>query len=143
MNSRKRVLLVDDDVDFVEANRAVLEKANFAVSVAYSGEQCLKEIEREKPDVMVVDVMMERMSTGFVLSRKLKKDPDYKRIPILMLTAITERTGFHFDPATDGPEWLPVDDYAEKPLDPEELIHRINQLLGQKQPLASTQEQDG
>lgn len=143
MKNKRKVLLVDDDVDFVEANKAVLENANFEVTVAYSGEQCLKEIEREKPDVIVVDVMMERMSTGFVLSRKLKKDPDYRRIPILMLTAITERTGFHFDPATDGPEWLPVDDYAEKPLDPDDLIQRINRLLGQDRSLASTQAQDG
>ena len=132
MSGKNRVLLVDDDADFVEATKAVLESADFEVAVAYSGDECLKEVERDKPDVIVVDVMMERMSTGFVLSRKLKKDDNSRRIPILMLTAVTEKTGFRFDPKTDGPEWLPVDDYAEKPLDPSDLIRRVKKLLRQE-----------
>ena len=132
MNETKRVLLVDDDVDFLEATRAVLENAGFDVAVAHNGEECLNEVERDKPDVIVIDVMMERMSTGFVLSRKLKKEDSYKEIPILMLTGVTAKTGFRFDPKTDGPEWLPVDDYAEKPLEPADLVKRVNKLLGQE-----------
>jgi CheY-like chemotaxis protein len=131
MSEKKRVLLVDDDVDFVEATKAVLENADFEVAVAHSGDECLGEVERDKPDIIIIDVMMERMSTGFVLSRKLKKDEDCKQIPILMLTGVTAKTGFHFDPKTDGPDWLPVDDYAEKPLDPVDLVQRVKSLLGQ------------
>jgi CheY-like chemotaxis protein len=129
MNGKRKVLVVDDDADFAEATKAVLENADFEVAVAHSGEECLNEVERDKPDAIVVDVMMERMSTGFVLSRKLKKDDNYRRIPILMLTGVTKKTGFRFDPVTDGQEWLPVDDYAEKPLDPTDLVRRIEKLL--------------
>jgi DNA-binding response OmpR family regulator len=127
-----KVLIIDDDPDIVEAMKVVLESKNHQVSHAKNGEEGLKKARTEKPDLIILDVMMENMSKGFEVSRELKGDEKYKNIPILMLTAIKERTGFSFGEEAGDPAWLPVDDYCDKPLHPQELIAKVEALLKKK-----------
>ncbi|MCX8111083.1 MAG: response regulator [Syntrophorhabdaceae bacterium] len=128
MSRKTRILLVDNDVDFIDLNKAVLENNGFEVAVAYAGREVMDKVKFEQPDLIVLDLMMEKHDTGFAVARALKADPVYKNIPILMLTAVGSETGMDFSQELDG-YWMKTDDYANKPLSPEELIQRINALL--------------
>ena len=124
-----RILIVDDDVDMVEAMSVVLESRNYQVISAKSGGEGLAKARAEKPDLIILDIMMETSDKGFDVARELKKDKNYKDIPILMLTAIKDRTGLDFRKEAGDETWLPVDDYMEKPLAPEKLIAKVESLL--------------
>lgn len=124
-----RVLIIDDDPDIVESMKVILESEKFVIDVAATGKEGLKKARLKKPDVIILDVMMETGDKGFDVARDLKKDEDYKNIPILMLTALKEQRGLDFKKEAGDETWLPVDDYCDKPLKPEELISKINGLL--------------
>ncbi len=128
MSKKTKILLVDNDVDFIDLNKAVLENSGFEVAVAYAGREVMDKVKFEQPDLIVLDLMMEKHDKGFGVARALKADPVYKDIPILMLTAVGSETGMDFSQELDG-YWMKTDDYANKPLSPEELIKRINELL--------------
>ena len=128
MDRKQRILLVDDDVDFVDLNRAVLENHGFDVATAFSSREGLDKVRFEQPDLIVLDLMMEKHDSGFGFAKTLKKDPLYRTIPILMLTAVSESTGYDFSQELDG-YWMKTDDYASKPLLPDELVKRVKELL--------------
>ena len=132
MNDKVKVLIIDDDPDIVEAMKVVLESKLYQVSIAKSGDEGFKKARLEKPDMVILDVMMETNDKGFDVARLLKNDSGLKNIPILMLTAIKEKTGLGFEKEAGDPEWLPVDGYCEKPLKPDELISKVEALLGKK-----------
>ena len=127
--SAKKILIIDDDVDFVESTRVVLEAKGYKVSSAGNREAGFEKVKQISPDLILMDVMMEKMSDGFDLTRKLKSEEEYKDIPILMLTSIGEKTGFGFSDVAGDKTWLPVDDYAEKPIAPDKLIAKLEKLL--------------
>ncbi len=128
MGKKIRILLVDDDVDFIDLNKAVLENQGYEVSTAFSGREALDKMKFEKPDLVVLDLMMEKHDSGFTLAKTIKADPVYKDTPILMLTAVASETGFDFSQEMDG-YWMKTDDYASKPLLPDELVKRVADLL--------------
>ena len=127
-----KILIVDDDPDIVEAMKVVLEDKNYKVASAKSGEEGLKKVKSDKPDLIILDIMMETGDKGFDVARALKRDKNYKNIPILMLTAIKERTGLDFKNEAGDETWLPVDDYVEKPLKPDELLAKVETLLAKR-----------
>ena len=110
--------------------RIVLESKNYLVSSSKSGDDGLRKAEAEKPDLIILDVMMETISKGFEVARDLKKSQKNRDVPILMLTAIKESTGLDFKNEAGDEDWLPVDDYMEKPLKPQELLSKVESLLG-------------
>ncbi len=124
-----KILIIDDDPDIVEAMRVVLESKNYQVDDAKSGKEGLEKVRLDKPDLIILDIMMETGDKGFDVARILKKDSNFKDIPILMLTAVKERTGLDFKKEAGDEDWLPVDDYVDKPLKPEELIAKVERLL--------------
>ena len=128
MGNKTKILLVDDDVDFIDLNKAVLENQGFEVFAAFSGREAMDKVKFETPDLIVLDLMMEKHDSGFTFAKAIKADPLYKNTPILMLTAVTTETGFDFSQEMDG-YWMKTDDYASKPLLPDELVKRINDLL--------------
>lgn len=125
----KKILIIDDDLDFVTATGVLLEANGYKVSSAGNKKDGIEKIREVMPDLIIMDVIMQRMSDGFDLSRELKNDEKYKKIPILMLTAIGEKTGFSFSAVAGDKIWLPIDDYAEKPVKSEELIAKIEKLI--------------
>jgi len=133
--SKAKILLVDDDPDLVEAMRMVLEADGYECVHAASGSRALELLPREKPDLLILDVMMDDMTEGFQITYKIRKpEPGleaFAKVPILMLTAIGHRTGMKFDLSTDG-DYLPVDDFVEKPVKPQVLLEKVGALLARR-----------
>jgi CheY-like chemotaxis protein len=119
MSSAKTVLLVDDDADFVEMNRTLLQERGYVVRVAYSGRQCLEEVTARRPDLIILDMVMERPSDGFDISRELRNSAYTKAIPLVMITSVNDSIPFRVEPDRT---WLPVDTLLEKPVDPQLLL---------------------
>ncbi|MGQ9840868.1 MAG: hydrogenase maturation protease [Anaerolineae bacterium] len=129
------ILIVDDDPDMVEALRMPLEAHGYSVAHAASGRVALNMIPELRPDLIILDVMMETTTEGFQLSLALRSpDPRspyaaYRDIPILMLTSIHATTPLRFSPDQD---YLLVDVFIDKPVDPDKLIAKIAELLAKK-----------
>lgn len=128
MTGRKRILVVDDDPDFCSAIEKILRSADYDVDIAGNVKEGLGSIERKKPDLILLDVMMERYDDGFNMCYDLKHDDRYRNIPIIIITAVTEVTGLKFNPDTDG-EYLESDDYIQKPIRPNVLLDKVSKLL--------------
>lgn len=126
MSARKTVLLVDDDADFVEQNRLLLEEGGYGVRVAHSGRQCLEEVAGGRPDLIILDMMMESENEGFDLSRELRNSEYTKGIPLVMITSVNDIRPFRIEPDRT---WLPVDALIEKPVDPALLLAVVKRIL--------------
>ncbi|MDP3730393.1 MAG: response regulator [Candidatus Omnitrophota bacterium] len=124
-----KILIIDDDADMTEAMRVVLESKNHRVIIAKSGEEGMSKAMAERPELIILDVMMETTDKGFEVARELKKDDIFKNVPILMLTALKDKMGLDFKKEAGDSVWLPVEDYLEKPLKPEELISKVEHFL--------------
>lgn len=124
-----KVLIIDDDEDFIESTKVVLESKGYIICSALNKKEGLKRIEKDSPDMIIMDVMMDKMCDGFDLTREIKNNDKYKDIPILMLTAVEQKTGFKFSEAAGDDAWLPVDDFSTKPIKPEDLIAKVEKLL--------------
>ena len=130
--STPSILLVDDDPDFVEIATAILETKQYQVRSAQDPDEGLAMLEEEIPDLLILDVMMGRGAGGFVLARKIRKDSRFDQVPILMLTSMTEQTGFDIPGQRISEKFLPVDDYIEKGIKPHELLEKVEQQLAKK-----------
>ena len=119
-----KILIVDDDADFVEAVRVVLKSRGYDVITAYSREEGMTSAEKEKPDLMILDVMMDSPDDGFTLAHDVRK-LGFKK-PILMLSSVGKVTGLTFGKDSD---MVPVDAFEEKPIRPEKLLAKIKELL--------------
>ncbi len=128
MNGRVRVLLIDDDPDFVEANTIVLEASGFEVISASSGAEGLRRAEVDSPDAIVLDVMMENTDEGFAVAREIRRRLR-SAVPIIMLTSVGKVTGYDFRP-DENPDFFPVDVFLEKPVPPPVLVGKIRELVG-------------
>jgi len=126
VNSKKKVLLVDDDADFVDLHKVVLEKNGYEVAVAYNGDQCKQKVKSDKPDVIVLDIMMASVGDGMFVAQDLRKDEVYKDIPIIVVTAVNQTPPFNIGP---DEAWLPVDVFLEKPVEPERLLAEIEKKV--------------
>ena len=123
----KRILLVDDDRDFVESTKAVLEE-KYEVVAAYDGDEGIEKARSEKPDLIILDVIMPT-EDGFTAAEKLKEDPELSAIPVMMLTSFGTRMAKETQiPRSRGLD-LQAEDYIEKPVEPDELLRRADDLL--------------
>ncbi len=130
--SKKHILIIDDDADQRLTVRLPLEAAGYQVSEAKSSEEGLELVKTLSPDLIVLDVMMDTATAGFQVALTLHSpDPNseykaYRDIPIIMLTAIHTTTPLRFAPDSD---YLPVEIFLEKPVDPEVLVAKVKELL--------------
>lgn len=122
----KKVLIIDDDFDLVEAMRVTLEAADYEVIDAQDGNKGLEKLRAERPDLVLLDVMMAQIDEGFHVAYQIRNDESIKDTPIVILTAVGTQTGFHFDPSKDE-DFLPVDAYLEKPVNPQKLVDVVRQ----------------
>ena len=127
-----KILIVEDDLDFTKALKVTLESEQYAVVTAADRTEGMEKIRNDKPDLVILDVMMSTWSDGFEMSRELKKDPQYKDIPILILTAVKDRTGIGFKSTAGDPVWLPVDGFLDKPVEPQFLLAEVEKLISKK-----------
>ena len=128
MSGGHKILVVDDDRDLVDSMRTVLESRHYSTDAAHYKAEALEKIANLKSDLILLDIMMERLTDGFDICYQLKHDSELKKIPVLVVSAITEKTGFRFSPETDG-EYFAADDYIEKPVKAPDLLERIEKLL--------------
>ncbi len=128
MTNKAKIVLIDNDIDFIEMNKAVLEHNGYEVLFAYNSQEGYELVRLEGPDLIVLDLMMEQHDSGFTLAKKIKQDSAIKHIPILMLTAVTDRTGFKFSQEKDG-YWMKTDSFIDKPCPPKDLMAKIEETL--------------
>jgi CheY-like chemotaxis protein len=121
-----RILVVDDDPDFVATTRIVLERAGHIVSHAANSQQALECVAEDTPDLIVLDVIMSTILDGLAVSQELEHNPDYKNIPIVMVTSIAS-TGYAQLFPTD--EYVHLDTFLSKPVSPERLLQEVNRLV--------------
>ncbi len=127
-----KILIIEDDPDMVTALRLPLEAEGYEVHTASSGQEGLQKVKEIEPDLIILDVMMETTTAGFQVSLQLRSpDPNseyapYRDIPILILTAIHTTTSLRFGP---DEAYLPVDDFVDKPVDPDVLLQKVRTLL--------------
>ena len=127
--SASDILIVDDDPDFVEITKVILETKQYDVRSGYSPEEGWARLEEAVPDLLILDVMMGKGADGFIMARQIRKDPRFAEMPILMLTSMREQTGFDFPGERIHSKFLPVDDYVEKGVEPKVLLEKIEQQL--------------
>lgn len=123
----KVVLLVDDDDVFVEAVMAVLE-SRYRVRRAANGTEGLEMIAEDRPDLVILDVMMDYLSEGFDVARKLRKDPATANLPIIMLTGVDQVYNVRMEV---DESWVPCECYLEKPVAPQDLLRHVAEILGE------------
>ena len=127
-----KILIVDDDQDLTNAVKIALESEQFVVHSAANRAEGMEKINSDTPDLIILDVMMKNWSDGFEMSRDLKQDPRFKNIPILILTAVKEKSGIDFKSTAGDPDWLPVDGFLNKPVDPHILLSEVKRILSEK-----------
>ncbi len=133
--ANEKILIIDDDDDLVYAMRLPLQAAGYGVYRAASSEEGLRMVKEVNPDLIILDVMMDTTTAGFQVSLTLRNpNPSseyapYRSIPILMLTAIHKTTPLRFGPDED---YLPVDAFIEKPVQPEALLEQVRKHLEKK-----------
>ena len=133
MSTPADILIIDDDKDLVNSLEIILQTKNYQVRSAFDGKEGYGKIEKRIPDLILLDVMMATDTEGFDLAYKLKENPKYRDIPIIMSTSFTQKM------AEQGPEsfqhilgeaW-PVSSFLEKPVDPEVLLSMVEKVLSE------------
>lgn len=126
-----KILVIDDDQDFLDAARMMLEQAQFEVCVAATPDEGLKQVKAFAPDLVVLDVMMPSDYEGFAVARAIRENLNQRSLPIVILSAVHERKQVPYRFAADD-DYLPVDAFLDKPLDSSQLVETIRRLLGQE-----------
>jgi CheY-like chemotaxis protein len=124
-----KILLVDDDQDFLDATRMLLEARGYAVIAALTGEEGYQKAKAEKPALILLDVIMTHDSEGFDTARKLNEDPATNKIPVIMITGIRSTLNLPF-PLKPDEDWLPVKAILEKPVKADELLRHVKEAAG-------------
>ena len=127
MTKIPKVLIIDDDPDFVQATRIVLESKPYEVIISYDGDDGLRKAKEGKPDLIILDVIMP-VKDGFSTAEQLKKDTELKEIPVIILTSYAEK-GSGSSVAMSGGLALETEDYIDKPVSPEELLRKVEKYL--------------
>jgi len=121
-----KVLIVDDDPDFVEVTRAVLERADYQVISAADGDEGMRRVREESPDLIILDVIMKTVLDGLDMSRRMADSAEHHDTPILMVTSIANSDYAALFP-TD--EYIHIDGFLSKPIAPAELLRRVAALV--------------
>jgi len=123
-----KILMIDDDKDLQEMTRLVLEKNGLEVLSAYNPEEGLQKVQSENPDLVILDVLMPSDFEGFEVARKIREDLKLLKLPIILLTAVhgEKKVPYRFAPHE---QWLPVDYFFDKPVQPDVLVTKIKEFL--------------
>jgi two-component system alkaline phosphatase synthesis response regulator PhoP len=122
-----KILVVDDDRDFIKITSMILQANNYEVVTAANGEQGLKAMRREKPALVILDVMMSYVLDGIDVRRTMAEDRDLKDIPVIMATSLTAAKA---QGALPTDEYVPASEWIHKPIDPDVLLDRVKKSLG-------------
>ena len=129
MSEPERILLVDDDPDFLAMTREILEANGYRTISARSAREAVDLLDAEKPDLVITDMLMETTLAGLEVARKVKDDPALEGIPVLALSGMKGERGLKFSPSEEELEMAGVDRYFEKPIEPDRLLAQVRELL--------------
>jgi len=127
VEKKAKILLVDDDADFVDSTKTVLESKPYEVVVAVNGNEGLRKARDERPDLIILDIIMP-VEDGFTAAEQIKKDPQLAKIPIIMLTSYSSKGAETSIPRSRGYD-LEADDYIDKPISPKDLLATVEKYL--------------
>lgn len=130
MRKEAKILLVDDDPDFLESTKLVLESKPYQVVTALDGDEGLRKAREESPDLILLDIIMPAKD-GFAVAEHLKRDPQLSQIPVVMLTSFSQRVGETSLSVSQGLS-LEAEDYIEKPISPQALLERVAKWLARR-----------
>ena len=125
---RKKILIIDDDAALRDVIKTVLSPV-YKLKEAGTKAEGLALLPKFKPDLVILDVMLETKNSGFEAAREIKADPRFRNVKILMMTSIDQEAGIDYKSEAGDAAWLPVDEYAVKPVDPRNLLARVRGLL--------------
>jgi CheY-like chemotaxis protein len=124
----KKILIADDDSDYLEQLKFHVESFGFCALTASSEAECMETLKTRKPDLAIFDLMMNNDDSGFILSYRLKKL--YPDVPVMIVTSAASVTGLNFEPADESERsWIKADRYLAKGIRPDQLHREINKLL--------------
>jgi CheY-like chemotaxis protein len=130
MSSNRKILFIDDDRDFLRSQAIFFSARGYEVLTADSAEEALKVLERETPDLIFLDLMMEHFDTGFTLSHQIRKDSRFQSTPLVMLSGVASATGRRFDQEKEGlRKWSKLDAFLDKPVTGKELLKVVEEKL--------------
>lgn len=128
--AKQLITLVDDDRDFLEMNRGVLEAGGYRVVCHTDADEAWKSIRSHKPALVITDLMMKSLDSGFSLARRIKGDPDLPKLPVIIVTAVGARRGLDFAPRShEELAAMGADAFFDKPVTPRDLIAKVEELL--------------
>ncbi len=129
MEEQKKLIIIDDDPDYVAGIKSVLETANYSVDVAYNPKDGFKALQTKRYDLLLLDIMMGRGAEGVALARKIRKDPHLRELPVLIITGLREQIAFLFPGQPVHPHFVETDELLEKPVEPKLLLEKVSALL--------------
>ncbi|HXY70795.1 MAG TPA: response regulator [Gemmatimonadales bacterium] len=129
MSERKRLMIIDDDPEYVAATRAVLEGAGYETDVAYNPREGLAALRARRHDLLLLDLLMGRGAEGVTVARVIRADAALKKLPILVVTGLRTQLASIFPRRAVHADDIPLDDLVEKPVTPEALLERVAALL--------------
>jgi DNA-binding response OmpR family regulator len=129
MTSRKKLLIIDDDPDFVDGIKSILATADYDVDAAYNPKDGFQALQTGQYDLLLLDIMMGRGAEGIMIARKMRKDAKLREMPVLIITGIREQIAFLFPGQPVHPHFMAVDELVEKPVEPQLLLEKVSALL--------------
>lgn len=126
---KKKILLVDDDEDLLRSFQVTLESKGYDVITVNDGKEGFAKLKNEKPDLLVLDVMMNTNLEGYNLLHTIKKEPEYKKMPIILLTGMVDQLGVNLYSGVEDEKMLPNVRFQDKPIDPLLLVELIEEML--------------
>ena len=131
MSTTKKILFVDDDRDFLSSQSIYFSTRGYEVLTAEGGEEALKLLEKEIPDIIILDLMMEHFDSGFTLGHQIRKIDRLKNVPMVMLSGVASATGRRFDREEEGlGKWSKLDAFLDKPITGKQLLKVIEEKTG-------------
>jgi CheY-like chemotaxis protein len=124
-----KLLIIDDDPDYVDGMKSILQKADYQVDVAYNPKEGIDALKSGGYDLLLLDIMMGRGAEGVMVARQINNDPKLREIPVLIITGIREQMAFLFPGQPVHPRLLPTDALLEKPVEPKLLLEKVEALL--------------
>ncbi|UCD98081.1 MAG: response regulator [Chloroflexota bacterium] len=129
MSTKKRLLIIDDDPDFVEVVVSILEKADYEIDAKYNPDEGFAALKTGVYDLLLLDVLMGRGAEGIMIARKISDDEKLRETPILIITGMREQIAFLFPGQPVHPSFVPIDELIEKPVEPDLLLEKVSTLL--------------
>lgn len=129
MEKKAKLLIIDDDPDFVEGIVSILEKANYDIDARYNPDEGFETLKSGSYDLLLLDVLMGRGAEGIMIARKIGNDEKLREIPILIITGMREQIAFLFPGQPVHPSFVPTDELIEKPVEPDLLLEKVSTLI--------------